>query len=105
MKLSAPGRTFIPLFRPMCGFPSRSLRSLMSVPITSPAETDLIDGPRNHDRRQNKNRGRKQYYGRTAKLGVISSMIRQFGNEVIGLPAGMIMARLLSPHEFGVAAA
>jgi teichuronic acid exporter len=48
---------------------------------------------------------KKQYYGRTAKLGALWSVIRQGGSELIALPTTMIMARLLTPEEFGVTAA
>jgi O-antigen/teichoic acid export membrane protein len=47
----------------------------------------------------------KKFYGRTAKVGALWSLMRQGGNEILGVPASMIMARLLSPHDFGVAAA
>jgi O-antigen/teichoic acid export membrane protein len=50
-------------------------------------------------------RNQKKFYGRTAKVGALWSLMRQGGNELLGVPASMIMARLLSPHDFGVAAA
>ena len=55
-------------------------------------------------RRKGKAGGRKAY-GRTAKVGALTSVLRQGGNELIGIPHSMIMARLLSPYDFGVAAA
>lgn len=73
-------------------------------PITTPStEAELVERPRDDNRREEA--GRKKYYGRTAKVGAVWSIFREAGNEVIGLPAGIIMARLLSPYEFGVAAA
>jgi O-antigen/teichoic acid export membrane protein len=41
-------------------------------------------------------------YGRTAKRGALWSVIRQGGHEVMAIPMSMIMARLLTPREFGV---
>jgi O-antigen/teichoic acid export membrane protein len=63
-----------------------------------------VDKAERLDKKDRKGRG-KQYYGRTAKRGALWSMMRQGGNELIGIPSSMIMARLLSPHDFGVAAA
>src|SRR5688500_13011797 len=48
---------------------------------------------------------RKQYYGRKAKRGALWSIVRQAGHELIAIPTSMIMARLLSPSDFGIAAA
>jgi O-antigen/teichoic acid export membrane protein len=47
----------------------------------------------------------KASYGRTAKLGAFWSFVRHGGHELISIPASMIMARLLLPYDFGVAAA
>jgi O-antigen/teichoic acid export membrane protein len=47
----------------------------------------------------------KKTYGKTAKLGALWSVARQLIRHGIGVPASMVMARLLSPAEFGVAAA
>lgn len=47
----------------------------------------------------------KKSYGRTAKKGAAWSVVRQGGHELIGIPFSMVMARLLSPNEFGVAVA
>ena len=44
-------------------------------------------------------------YGKTAKLGAIWSVVRSLSKQLIAIPTSMIMARLLSPEEFGVAAA
>lgn len=44
-------------------------------------------------------------YGKTAKLGAIWAVLRQLVRHGIGIPTSMIMARLLTPAEFGVAAA
>ena len=57
------------------------------------------------DNPQARLRKKQKYYGKTAKLGAVWSMLRQGGNELIGIPVSMIMARLLSPYEFGVSAA
>jgi teichuronic acid exporter len=47
----------------------------------------------------------RKYYGRTAKKGAAWSVIRHGGHELVAIPASMFMARLLSPSDFGVAAA
>jgi PST family polysaccharide transporter len=75
----------------------------MSTPTTSPAPPGAIEGRGTGGRKEKQ--GQKKYYGRTAKVGAVWSILRQGGNELIGIPSSMIMARLLSPYEFGVAAA
>jgi O-antigen/teichoic acid export membrane protein len=53
-----------------------------------------------------KKRGKKQKsYGDTARKGAAWSIVRQGGHELIAVPMSMIMARLLSPQEFGVTVA
>lgn len=47
----------------------------------------------------------KKSYARTAKSGALWSVVRQGGHEVVAVPMSMIMARLLTPREFGVAVA
>lgn len=44
-------------------------------------------------------------YGRTAKRGAMWSVVRQGGHELVAVPTSMVMARLLTPMEFGVAVA
>jgi len=44
-------------------------------------------------------------YGRIAKMGVAWSWLETAGMQLIAIPTMMIMARLLSPAEFGVTAA
>ncbi|MBA3890307.1 MAG: oligosaccharide flippase family protein, partial [Gemmatimonadaceae bacterium] len=48
---------------------------------------------------------KKQYYAKTAKRGALWSIVKQGGHEIFAIPISMIMARLLSPEEFGIAAA
>jgi PST family polysaccharide transporter len=43
--------------------------------------------------------------GKTAKKGVVWSFLREGVSEILLFPASMILARLLSPEEFGIAAA
>ena len=50
-------------------------------------------------------RAKKKFYGRTAKVGAVWSVVRQGGQELIYLPASMLLARLLAPADFGIAAA
>jgi O-antigen/teichoic acid export membrane protein len=47
----------------------------------------------------------KKSYAKTARKGAGWSILRQSGHELIGLPTSMIMARLLTPTDFGIAAA
>lgn len=48
---------------------------------------------------------KKEHYGRTAKVGAAWAILRRGGQEMVAIPASIIMARLLVPAEFGVAAA
>jgi PST family polysaccharide transporter len=48
---------------------------------------------------------KKTYYGRTARVGALWTLLRRGGQELIAIPTSIIMARLLVPEEFGVAAA
>jgi teichuronic acid exporter len=43
-------------------------------------------------------------YGKLAKVGLLWGFLREATNSVILLPTTVIMARLLSPEEFGIAA-
>jgi PST family polysaccharide transporter len=53
-----------------------------------------------------KKAGKKQKsYSGTARSGAAWSIVRQGGHELIAVPMSMVMARLLSPQEFGVAVA
>jgi teichuronic acid exporter len=47
---------------------------------------------------------RRRQYGKTAKVGALWSILRQGGDELIAIPTTMIMARLLSPADFGAVA-
>jgi teichuronic acid exporter len=44
-------------------------------------------------------------YGRLAKVGVLWGLFSRGFGEAIAIPASMVVARLLTPHEFGVVAA
>jgi PST family polysaccharide transporter len=46
----------------------------------------------------------RQWYGKVAKRGVAWSFVREFGTELIATPTGLVLARLLSPADFGVVA-
>ena len=46
-----------------------------------------------------------KYYGRVAKVGFAWNILSRATTEMMSVPTAMIMARLLSPSEFGVAAA
>lgn len=51
-------------------------------------------------------RAKKQKsYAGAARSGAAWSIVRQGGHELIAVPMSMVMARLLSPQEFGVAVA
>lgn len=44
-------------------------------------------------------------YSKVAKSGFVWSVLARGTNELVSIPTSMILARLLSPHDFGVAAA
>ena len=46
-----------------------------------------------------------KHYGKLAKVGVIWGFLRLGGNSLLILPSSMVLARLLSPTEAGIAAA
>ena len=48
---------------------------------------------------------KKSSYGKVAKVGVLWGFLREGGNSLLLLPTSMILARLLTPQEAGVAAA
>lgn len=43
--------------------------------------------------------------GKRAKKGAVWAFVRESGSELLLFPASMVLARLLSPEEFGIAAA
>ena len=43
-------------------------------------------------------------YGRHAKVGALWGFLGKGINEVVAIPTSMVLARLLTPHDFGVAA-
>ncbi len=47
----------------------------------------------------------KKALGKTAKQGVVWSFLREGVTEILLFPASMVLARLLTPTEFGIAAA
>lgn len=71
------------------------------------ASTDLSDRPDNvsDDPVNRRRKKKKEYYAKTAKRGALWSIVKQGGHEIVAIPMSMIMARLLSPEEFGIAAA
>jgi PST family polysaccharide transporter len=74
------------------------------LPVTtSPDVTQTAPEPRRA--RKNKGGNGRGTYGKTAKVGALWSIARQGGNELIAIPTSMVMARLLSPSDFGIAAA
>jgi O-antigen/teichoic acid export membrane protein len=46
-----------------------------------------------------------KYYGKLAKVGVVWGFLREGGNSLLILPTTMVLARLLTPTEAGIAAA
>ncbi len=48
---------------------------------------------------------KRRSYGKVAKVGLVWGFVREGANSLVALPAAMILARLLSPAEMGVAAA
>jgi PST family polysaccharide transporter len=49
--------------------------------------------------------GQQRYYGRLAKVGLVWGMLRVGGNSLLLIPASAVLARLLTPEDFGAAAA
>lgn len=47
---------------------------------------------------------RRPTYGRQARIGVLWSAFRESGRSILAIPTAVVMARLLSPEDFGVAA-
>src|SRR5688500_12112850 len=54
-------------------------------------------GPADHSQQRS--------YGKTAKVGALWSVLRESITQLIGIPTTLILARLLSPTDFGIAAA
>ncbi len=52
-----------------------------------------------------KGKSGKQYYGKLAKVGALWSIMRQAGQEMIAIPSSFVLARLLTPEDFGISAA
>ena len=50
-------------------------------------------------------RVKQEHYGKTAKVGALWSIGRESVTQLIGFPTMLILARLLSPADFGIAAA
>lgn len=46
----------------------------------------------------------RKSYGKTAKVGALWTFLRRIGTEIVGVPTTMVLARLVTPEEFGVAA-
>ena len=57
------------------------------------------------DVRERPARGKGKGYGKTAKVGALWAMGRESVTQLIGIPTTLILARLLSPADFGIAAA
>lgn len=55
--------------------------------------------------RDKRRQGAGKSYGKIAKVGAIWTVLRQIGKHGIAIPTSMVMARLLTPTEFGVTAA
>jgi O-antigen/teichoic acid export membrane protein len=49
--------------------------------------------------------GEERSYGRVAKIGAIWAFFRQVVSQLVHLPAAIVLARLLAPSDFGIAAA
>ena len=72
----------------------------MTSPVSVPSSTvsPAPDGPPGKP-------AKKTNYGRTAKVGAIWSLLRRGGQELVAVPTSFVMARLLVPEDFGIAAA
>src|SRR5687768_6649349 len=74
-------------------------------PVASGQTSPDAEQPHGHEGAPKLKREKKKAYGKTAKKGAVWSIVRQSGHELIAIPAAMIMARLLTPTDFGIAAA
>lgn len=50
-------------------------------------------------------RVRSKSYGKTAKVGALWAVGRESVTQLLGIPAALLLARLLTPADFGIAAA
>lgn len=50
-------------------------------------------------------KGAGEGYAKVARRGVLWSLLRDAGGQFIAIPSAMVLARLLSPEEFGITAA
>lgn len=74
-------------------------------PVASGRTSPDAEQPHGHEGAPKLIREKNKAYGKTAKKGAVWSIVRQSGHELIAIPAAMIMARLLTPTDFGIAAA
>ena len=47
-------------------------------------------------------REKKTSYGKTAKVGALWAVGRESVTQLLGIPAALLLARLLSPADFGI---
>lgn len=69
-----------------------------SVSVPAPGLSSTAGGPPGKG-------AKKPNYGRTAKVGAVWSLLRRGGQELVAIPTSFVMARLLVPEDFGIAAA
>ena len=79
---------------------------MQSAPTEDSTGLPKIDAPDQAAGRPSsaESRERRKTYGAVAKRGVVWSFFREGVSELITTPTAMIMARLLTPFDFGVAA-
>lgn len=74
-----------------------------AAPEPAPRDAAALDGGGEVPKKRGKKGGGKRY-GQVAKQGVVWSYFREGVSELISTPTAIIMARLISPFDFGVAA-
>jgi O-antigen/teichoic acid export membrane protein len=80
--------------------------SVVSYESGSPRGTDPVDEPSPGEARTSSPDGSSaaKSYGKIAKRGIVWSFFREGVSEMLTMPTAIIMARLLSPFDFGIAA-
>jgi O-antigen/teichoic acid export membrane protein len=71
--------------------------------VTEPVPA--LERARRKAERKAAKRAEQKSYGRTAKVGALWSLGRESVSQIMAIPTALVLARLLSPADFGIAAA
>jgi O-antigen/teichoic acid export membrane protein len=69
------------------------------------AVTDTLVVPDSASAKRREARASRKGYGKTAKVGALWSIGRESVTQMLGIPTALLLARLLTPADFGIAAA